>query len=131
MFQPIIYNLSSYTKEAALIARYNFLITQKPKSGNIAEKLAAQNVWKKDCEFLLAEIKSALEPQTARHIHALTKQEGDAFAVRLHDQHGLELLGFICLHRGEYAQLKCWAVQEFINGLAPSARAALYEAIVN
>lgn len=60
MFKPVIHNLPSHTREAHIIRRYNFLITQKPASGILAEKVAAQLVWKKDCQFLLDEIRALI-----------------------------------------------------------------------
>lgn len=53
MFQPIIHNTDD-----PLIKRYNCLIAKKPKTGTVAEKIAAQRDWRKECEELLNQIRN-------------------------------------------------------------------------
>lgn len=59
MFQPIIHNLEVGTDLSSLVQQYNLLITKKPTFGNLEQKIAAQRVWKGDCQDLLIRINNA------------------------------------------------------------------------
>lgn len=52
MFQYIIHNT-----DCPLVKQYNLLITQKPKTGTLAEKIEAQRAWRAACQALLDQIR--------------------------------------------------------------------------
>ena len=71
-------------------------------------------------------------------IDAQVKSEGNAYNVRLYDQHGLNLPAFVyesrydgILWHHDTALAKAYVVCDFINSLPPSARVALYNSITN
>lgn len=68
---------------------------------------------------------------THLHIEALVKSEGSKYAVRLFDQHGIELPAFVYnnsfMDNAQQAMQKCLAVASFINSLSTEAKNDLYQ----
>lgn len=49
MFKPIIHNLYKDDPSYELIQKYNELISNKPMTGALEEKIIAQRIWKQEC----------------------------------------------------------------------------------